>query len=174
MYLTSPNSSPTQQRTPQVIGVMQSQNNNTGNRGPRPLEQVTCYKVMPRGGRDEEGEQRARDLRSVECMNILVLCCWVLVTGRGTGCCGVLVLPKVCSQCKQVHETHALLCRCCVSVLGYSCGDRRGAARPRGRWAASSRTCSGSEGCCSTDFVRLLIDRKLSTAAVKRDCAAQN
>lgn len=48
MHLTSQNSSPTQQRTPQVIGVMQSQNNNSGNRGPRPLEQVTCYKVMLR------------------------------------------------------------------------------------------------------------------------------
>uniref|UniRef100_A0A8B9TDS2 Cleavage and polyadenylation specificity factor subunit 4 n=1 Tax=Anas platyrhynchos TaxID=8839 RepID=A0A8B9TDS2_ANAPL len=43
------NSSPNQQRTPQVIGVMQSQNNNTGNRGPRPLEQVTCYKCGEKG-----------------------------------------------------------------------------------------------------------------------------
>uniref|UniRef100_A0A8C0BPS5 Cleavage and polyadenylation specificity factor subunit 4 n=2 Tax=Telluraves TaxID=3073808 RepID=A0A8C0BPS5_9AVES len=38
-----------QKRTPQVIGVMQSQNNNTGNRGPRPLEQVTCYKCGEKG-----------------------------------------------------------------------------------------------------------------------------
>lgn len=45
IQLTSQNSSPNQQRTPQVIGVMQSQNNSIGNRGPRPLEQVTCYKV---------------------------------------------------------------------------------------------------------------------------------
>ncbi|XP_072453733.1 cleavage and polyadenylation specificity factor subunit 4 isoform X5 [Notamacropus eugenii] len=37
------------QRTPQVIGVMQSQNNNVGNRGPRPLEQVTCYKCGEKG-----------------------------------------------------------------------------------------------------------------------------
>ncbi|RLW01632.1 hypothetical protein DV515_00007813 [Chloebia gouldiae] len=48
MHLTSQNSS-TQQRTPQVIGVMQSQNNNSGNRGPRPLEQVTCYKCGEKG-----------------------------------------------------------------------------------------------------------------------------
>ncbi|NXU99117.1 CPSF4 factor, partial [Cettia cetti] len=38
-----------QKRTPQVIGVMQSQNNNSGNRGPRPLEQVTCYKCGEKG-----------------------------------------------------------------------------------------------------------------------------
>uniref|UniRef100_A0A7M4FCY1 Cleavage and polyadenylation specificity factor subunit 4 n=1 Tax=Crocodylus porosus TaxID=8502 RepID=A0A7M4FCY1_CROPO len=38
-----------QKRTPQVIGVMQSQNNNAGNRGPRPLEQVTCYKCGEKG-----------------------------------------------------------------------------------------------------------------------------
>ncbi|PNI89711.1 CPSF4 isoform 10, partial [Pan troglodytes] len=44
IQLTSQNSSPNQQRTPQVIGVMQSQNSSVGNRGPRPLEQVTCYK----------------------------------------------------------------------------------------------------------------------------------
>nr|KAF6354625.1 cleavage and polyadenylation specific factor 4 [Myotis myotis] len=36
---------PSKQRAPQVIGVMQSQNSSAGNRGPRPLEQVTCYKV---------------------------------------------------------------------------------------------------------------------------------
>ncbi|EPY90046.1 cleavage and polyadenylation specificity factor subunit 4 isoform 3 [Camelus ferus] len=35
---------PAKQRAPQVIGVMQSQNSSAGNRGPRPLEQVTCYK----------------------------------------------------------------------------------------------------------------------------------
>lgn len=45
IQLTSQNSSPNQQRAPQVIGVMQSQNSSAGNRGPRPLEQVTCYKV---------------------------------------------------------------------------------------------------------------------------------
>lgn len=41
---------PTKQRTPQVIGVMQSQNSSAGSRGPRPLEQVTCYKVSPGAG----------------------------------------------------------------------------------------------------------------------------
>lgn len=40
---------PTKQRTPQVIGVMQSQNSSAGNRGPRPLEQVTCYKCGEKG-----------------------------------------------------------------------------------------------------------------------------
>uniref|UniRef100_A0A5F8HII1 Cleavage and polyadenylation specificity factor subunit 4 n=2 Tax=Metatheria TaxID=9263 RepID=A0A5F8HII1_MONDO len=40
---------PQAKRTPQVIGVMQSQNNNVGNRGPRPLEQVTCYKCGEKG-----------------------------------------------------------------------------------------------------------------------------
>lgn len=50
IQLTSQNSSPNQQRAPQVIGVMQSQNSSAGNRGPRPLEQVTCYKVSPRAG----------------------------------------------------------------------------------------------------------------------------
>lgn len=52
IQLTSQNSSPNQQRAPQVIGVMQSQNSSAGNRGPRPLEQVTCYKVSlkDRGG----------------------------------------------------------------------------------------------------------------------------
>uniref|UniRef100_A0A6I8NTJ0 Cleavage and polyadenylation specificity factor subunit 4 n=1 Tax=Ornithorhynchus anatinus TaxID=9258 RepID=A0A6I8NTJ0_ORNAN len=40
---------PLAKRTPQVIGVMQSQNNNVGNRGPRPLEQVTCYKCGEKG-----------------------------------------------------------------------------------------------------------------------------
>ncbi|XP_067390372.1 cleavage and polyadenylation specificity factor subunit 4 isoform X1 [Emydura macquarii macquarii] len=49
IQLTSQNSSPNQQRTPQVIGVMQSQSNNVGNRGPRPLEQVTCYKCGEKG-----------------------------------------------------------------------------------------------------------------------------
>lgn len=57
VHVTSQNSSPTQQRTPQVIGVMQSQNNNSGNRGPRPLEQVTCYKVMQRGGLRRESKR---------------------------------------------------------------------------------------------------------------------
>uniref|UniRef100_A0A8C9TQ35 Cleavage and polyadenylation specificity factor subunit 4 n=1 Tax=Scleropages formosus TaxID=113540 RepID=A0A8C9TQ35_SCLFO len=38
-----------QKRTPQVIGAMQSQNNTTGHRGPRPLEQVTCYKCGEKG-----------------------------------------------------------------------------------------------------------------------------
>lgn len=58
IQLTSQNSSPNQQRAPQVIGVMQSQNSSAGNRGPRPLEQVTCYKVRRRGGvgrRDRAG-----------------------------------------------------------------------------------------------------------------------
>lgn len=50
IQLTSQNSSPNQQRTPQVIGVMQSQNSSAGNRGPRPLEQVTCYKVSSWAG----------------------------------------------------------------------------------------------------------------------------
>lgn len=50
IQLTSQNSSPNQQRTPQVIGVMQSQNSSAGSRGPRPLEQVTCYKVSPGAG----------------------------------------------------------------------------------------------------------------------------
>ncbi|KAJ6659795.1 hypothetical protein lerEdw1_018511 [Lerista edwardsae] len=49
IQLTSQNSSPNQQRTPQVIGVMQSQNNSIANRGPRPLEQVTCYKCGEKG-----------------------------------------------------------------------------------------------------------------------------
>ncbi|XP_034292453.1 cleavage and polyadenylation specificity factor subunit 4 [Pantherophis guttatus] len=49
IQLTSQKSSPNQQRTPQVIGVMQSQNNSIGNRGPRPLEQVTCYKCGEKG-----------------------------------------------------------------------------------------------------------------------------
>uniref|UniRef100_G3T638 Cleavage and polyadenylation specificity factor subunit 4 n=1 Tax=Loxodonta africana TaxID=9785 RepID=G3T638_LOXAF len=40
---------PTKQRAPQVIGVMQSQNSSAGNRGPRPLEQVTCYKCGEKG-----------------------------------------------------------------------------------------------------------------------------
>lgn len=50
IQLTSQNSSPNQQRAPQVIGVMQSQNSSAGNRGPRPLEQVTCYKVSLKDG----------------------------------------------------------------------------------------------------------------------------
>lgn len=65
MHLTSQNSSPTQQRTPQVIGVMQSQNNNSGNRGPRPLEQVTCYKVMQRGGLRREGKKAFSQCKKV-------------------------------------------------------------------------------------------------------------
>ncbi|XP_018427359.1 PREDICTED: cleavage and polyadenylation specificity factor subunit 4 isoform X3 [Nanorana parkeri] len=40
---------PGQQRSPQTIGVMQSQSNSTGNRGPRPLDQVTCYKCGEKG-----------------------------------------------------------------------------------------------------------------------------
>jgi hypothetical protein len=56
IQLTSQNSSPNQQRAPQVIGVMQSQNSSAGNRGPRPLEQVTCYKVSPRGGVGQGGQ----------------------------------------------------------------------------------------------------------------------
>ncbi|EPQ07708.1 Cleavage and polyadenylation specificity factor subunit 4 [Myotis brandtii] len=42
----SQNSSPNQQRAPQAIGVMRSQNSRAGNGGPRPLEQVTCDKVV--------------------------------------------------------------------------------------------------------------------------------
>lgn len=60
IQLTSQNSSPNQQRAPQVIGVMQSQNSSAGNRGPRPLEQVTCYKVSPRGMGRGLLEDRAR------------------------------------------------------------------------------------------------------------------
>lgn len=74
MHLTSQNSSPNQQRTPQVIGVMQSQNNNTGNRGPRPLEQVTCYKVI-----------------HLDCLTLL--CCWLLGTGKEMDWCGCGVGP---------------------------------------------------------------------------------
>lgn len=48
IQLTS-QSSPGQQRSPQTIGVMQVQSNNTGNRGPRPLDQVTCYKCGEKG-----------------------------------------------------------------------------------------------------------------------------
>ena len=55
IQLTSQNSSPNQQRAPQVIGVMQSQNSSAGNRGPRPLEQVTCYKVSPGAGGGWQG-----------------------------------------------------------------------------------------------------------------------
>ncbi|XP_040836311.1 cleavage and polyadenylation specificity factor subunit 4 isoform X8 [Ochotona curzoniae] len=40
---------PPSKRAPQVIGVMQSQNSSAGNRGPRPLEQVTCYKCGEKG-----------------------------------------------------------------------------------------------------------------------------
>lgn len=40
---------PPTKRAPQVIGVMQSQNSSAGNRGPRPLEQVTCYKCGEKG-----------------------------------------------------------------------------------------------------------------------------
>uniref|UniRef100_A0A8C0KNX6 Cleavage and polyadenylation specificity factor subunit 4 n=1 Tax=Canis lupus dingo TaxID=286419 RepID=A0A8C0KNX6_CANLU len=40
---------PATKRAPQVIGVMQSQNSSAGNRGPRPLEQVTCYKCGEKG-----------------------------------------------------------------------------------------------------------------------------
>uniref|UniRef100_A0A4X2K6T9 Cleavage and polyadenylation specificity factor subunit 4 n=1 Tax=Vombatus ursinus TaxID=29139 RepID=A0A4X2K6T9_VOMUR len=39
----------TKQRSPQVTGVMQSQNNNVSSRRPRPLEQVTCYKCGEKG-----------------------------------------------------------------------------------------------------------------------------
>uniref|UniRef100_A0A8C4SI55 Cleavage and polyadenylation specificity factor subunit 4 n=1 Tax=Erpetoichthys calabaricus TaxID=27687 RepID=A0A8C4SI55_ERPCA len=38
-----------QKRTPQSIGVMQIHSNSTGSRGPRPLEQVTCYKCGDKG-----------------------------------------------------------------------------------------------------------------------------
>lgn len=55
IQLTSQNSSPNQQRAPQVIGVMQSQNSSAGNRGPRPLEQVTCYKVISGTGGGKGG-----------------------------------------------------------------------------------------------------------------------
>lgn len=61
IQLTTQNSSPNQQRAPQVIGVMQSQNSSAGNRGPRPLEQVTCYKVSPPG----RGRLRAGSSQSV-------------------------------------------------------------------------------------------------------------
>lgn len=63
IQLTSQNSSPNQQRTPQVIGVMQSQNSSAGNRGPRPLEQVTCYKVSLGSG-EQGGVLTVRGLRS--------------------------------------------------------------------------------------------------------------
>ncbi|KAJ8363994.1 hypothetical protein SKAU_G00128250 [Synaphobranchus kaupii] len=36
-------------RMPQVIGAMHMHNNMTGHRGPRPLEQVTCYKCGEKG-----------------------------------------------------------------------------------------------------------------------------
>ncbi|KAJ8284084.1 hypothetical protein COCON_G00029340 [Conger conger] len=36
-------------RMPQVIGPMHMHNNMTGHRGPRPLEQVTCYKCGEKG-----------------------------------------------------------------------------------------------------------------------------
>ncbi|XP_071976936.1 cleavage and polyadenylation specificity factor subunit 4 isoform X1 [Engystomops pustulosus] len=49
IQLTSQSSPLGQQRSPQTIGVMQSQNNNVGNRGPRPLDQVTCYKCGEKG-----------------------------------------------------------------------------------------------------------------------------
>lgn len=84
MHLTSQNSSPTQQRTPQVIGVMQSQNNNSGNRGPRPLEQVTCYKVMQRGGlrRERLFHSVKRFMNSELCSVDIV---WCLDTAVGIG-----------------------------------------------------------------------------------------
>uniref|UniRef100_A0A6I8QJ74 Cleavage and polyadenylation specificity factor subunit 4 n=1 Tax=Xenopus tropicalis TaxID=8364 RepID=A0A6I8QJ74_XENTR len=41
-----PQQTQTQQKT---IGVMQSQSGNQGNRGPRPLDQVTCYKCGEKG-----------------------------------------------------------------------------------------------------------------------------
>lgn len=78
MHLTSQNSSPTQQRTPQVIGVMQSQNNNSGNRGPRPLEQVTCYKVMQRGGLRRESKRifhSVKRLMSSELCSVDIMWC---------------------------------------------------------------------------------------------------
>ncbi|OCT63968.1 cleavage and polyadenylation specificity factor subunit 4 [Xenopus laevis] len=49
IQLTSQNSPVGQQRSPQTIGVMQSQSGNMGNRGPRPLDQVTCYKCGEKG-----------------------------------------------------------------------------------------------------------------------------
>ncbi|KAF3813908.1 hypothetical protein GH733_017940 [Mirounga leonina] len=74
IQLTSQNSSPNQQRAPQVIGVMQSQNSSAGNRGPRPLEQVTCYKVM----------WRERTLRQQMHQRALGLSQWT-VTAAGAG-----------------------------------------------------------------------------------------
>lgn len=82
MHLTSQNSSPTQQRTPQVIGVMQSQNNNSGNRGPRPLEQVTCYKVMLRRERKRLFHSVKRFMNSELCSVDVV---WCLDTAVGIG-----------------------------------------------------------------------------------------
>lgn len=49
IQLTSQNSPASVQRSPQNIGVMQPQSNNVGNRGPRPLDQVTCYKCGEKG-----------------------------------------------------------------------------------------------------------------------------
>ncbi|MEE6522891.1 hypothetical protein FKM82_021544 [Ascaphus truei] len=49
IQLTSQMSPMNPYRTPQNIGVMQTQNNSMGNRGPRPLEQVTCYKCGEKG-----------------------------------------------------------------------------------------------------------------------------
>nr|XP_033818897.1 cleavage and polyadenylation specificity factor subunit 4 isoform X1 [Geotrypetes seraphini] len=49
IQLTNPNSPVSLQRTPQVIGVMPAQTNSTGGRGPRPLDQVTCYKCGEKG-----------------------------------------------------------------------------------------------------------------------------
>lgn len=141
MHLTSQNSSPNQQRTPQVIGVMQSQNNNTGNRGPRPLEQVTCYKVIQRGGRRGGKGEGARFKKYRVHVTWTTSCCFP------AGCLsrakerGVLVLQKVFSLCKQVHEMCALLNRYCVLVRGYCCGNWHWVLRPLGCWFASSWTC---------------------------------
>ncbi|MBN3306890.1 cleavage and polyadenylation specificity factor subunit 4 isoform X2 [Amia ocellicauda] len=49
IQLTNASSNSNHQRTPQVIGVMQSHSTPTGNRGPRPLDQVTCYKCGEKG-----------------------------------------------------------------------------------------------------------------------------
>ncbi|KAK6481659.1 cleavage and polyadenylation specificity factor subunit 4 [Huso huso] len=49
IQLTSTNVTSNQQRMPQGFGAMQYHGNSTGSRGPRPLEQVTCYKCGEKG-----------------------------------------------------------------------------------------------------------------------------
>lgn len=44
IQLTNPNINNNHQRIPNAVGIMHS-NNMGGPRGPRPLDQVTCYKV---------------------------------------------------------------------------------------------------------------------------------